>query len=100
MEEAPIKWATLVKWATLDSCDGERTLKQHAFKPAIRRVPWTNEEYSGNQALCEKRAGVMNEKEEFEPFDKIEGEPMSDNCCKRCRKAADALLKALETKTE
>jgi hypothetical protein len=81
-----------LKWVTPESSDGERTLKQHAFISAIRKRKYTLEEYPGNRALCSHRAGMMNENEEFEPFDKIEGEDQKENCCSLCRGIAAAMV--------
>lgn len=80
-----------VKWVTADSADGERTLKQHAVFAAIRDREWTREEYPGNRALCNHSAGITNENEEFEDFDKIDGEPQKEKCCAVCARIAKKL---------
>lgn len=80
-----------IKWCTLDSYDGERTLKQHAFVSAFRKRSITRETYEGNHALCNHRAGVMNENEEFEPFDKIDAEVQKPDCCAVCARLSKAI---------
>jgi hypothetical protein len=77
-----------IKWVTADNNKGTATLKQHAFISATRKRQHTMEEYPGNRALCNHRSGLMNEDEEFEDFDKIESEPQTENCCKKCKRLA------------
>lgn len=75
----------MIKWVTPESADGERTLKQHAFVHHVRSSPYIGEPYNGNRALCNK-GGIMNEREEYEPIDKITSEDQVEDCCKICRK--------------
>lgn len=77
---------TEAKFISVDSWDGERIIKQHAYAPTIRKTAWTREEYHGNRALCNSRVGVMNENEDFEDYEKLESEPIKDTCCKKCLK--------------
>lgn len=74
-----------MKWFTLDSYDGERTLKQHCYvaKERIRR--YTREKYAGNISLC-GMSGVGNEDEEYEPYEAIISEAVSETACKKCIK--------------
>jgi hypothetical protein len=74
-----------VKWFSPDSADGERSLKQHAFIAYTRKRAWTHEEYEGNRAVCNRKAGIMNENEEFDPIDKIEGEELKEDRCAVCK---------------
>lgn len=77
-----------VKWVTLDSGDGERTLKQHGFIPKSVLRRRTHERYHGNISLCGKiYAG--NQNEESEDHADLVGEVLSkDKACKKCLKVA------------
>ena len=75
-----------IKWLTLDSGDGERTLKQHGFIlfPHIPR--FSGEMFNGNRSLC-GRIKVMDENEDFVEFSLLEEEPLNrEKVCKKCLK--------------
>ncbi len=73
-----------VVWKTLDSMDGERTLKQHAFIPD-KRGAFYEDKYDGNKALCSK-SGIHD----GDKFVNIENELSEDidevSYCKKCLK--------------
>lgn len=71
-----------IVWSTLDNSTGEKSLKQHAFKPHV----WKNqfyEEYEGNKSLCSK-IGASDDGETYMKIDQIDNEPISPNVCKKC----------------
>jgi len=78
------------KWSTVDSFDGERTLKQHFYIPAMRGKPWETS-YEGNRTLCKLRGGIVDENEKFVSIEDIDSEMISKNACKRCLKARSEL---------
>lgn len=75
------------KWFTPTSADGQRTLKQHAFRSA-KRLDWrTQESYIGNRALCSARIQLTKEGPEPLTIEEIDGEPLDEeNACKKCKK--------------
>lgn len=74
-----------VKWLTLENEHATRTLKQHAFIADDRLRKYTLERYPGNRCLCNLKAGVMNEKEDYEAWDLLDSEVLDEkNCCKSC----------------
>lgn len=75
-----------IKWVTLDTMDGERSLKQHAFKHRDAKVPWTAEPYEGNVSLCGNVHASSPYNEELqEAFSKLNGESVdTSNICKSC----------------
>lgn len=87
-----------VKWATLDTSDGSRSIKQHAFVAKKRRLAITLEEFVGNKSLCGKIT-VSNEDENPEEFSKIIGEPMKEDCCQICKGVLESKNNALYKKT-
>ncbi len=72
------------KWFTADNETGTATLKQHAYVPH-RYNPSYSEPYNGNKVACGK--GYLAD-EDYRAIDytKIDGEPVSENRCKRCIK--------------
>ena len=87
-----------VKFLTLDSADGERTFKQHAYKAYQRKKYYENEPYKGNKQLCNK-GGVYNEFDRYEDFDELYSEIVDvDNCCKTCLKIYGKSLTKDKTK--
>lgn len=79
---------TKIVWATLDSSDGERSLKQHAYKE-YPRGKWYEEQYSGNKTLCGK--GGAHDGDKFVNIDDIESEEMKSDCCQNCLKLSEKL---------
>ena len=74
-----------VLFATLESVDGERTLKQHGYTEAMRG-DWYSEKYQGNKQLCNKKRGV-HDGDKFVSMDDINSEEIDrNNCCKKCLK--------------
>lgn len=74
-----------VKWLTLENEHATRTLKQHAFIADDRIRKYTLERYPGNRCLCSQRGGAMNEREEYDDWNILEGEELNDEkCCKVC----------------
>lgn len=77
-----------VLFATLESSDGERTLKQHGYTEAMRGA-WYSEKYKDNKQLCNKNAGV-HDGDKFVSMDEINSEEIDrNNCCKKCLKIYD-----------
>lgn len=72
-----------IVWNAPESCDGERTLLQHAFV-SKQRGKWHEDKYDGNQSLCGK-IGIANESEKYIPLNEIEKEDFDKTkACKRC----------------
>jgi hypothetical protein len=77
-----------ILFATLESSDGERTLKQHGYTEAMRGA-WYSEKYKGNKQLCNKKGGV-HDGDKFVSMDEINSEEIDrKNCCKKCLKIYD-----------
>jgi len=77
-----------VLFATLESVDGERTLKQHGYTEAMRGA-WYSEKYKGNKQLCNKNGGV-HDGDKFVSMDEINSEEIDrNNCCKKCLRIYD-----------
>ena len=73
-----------IVWSTLDSADGERTLKQHAYIEAERNPSWNHaKKYIGNKQLCNSKGGV-HDGDKFVSINDIDYEEIKDNCCKKC----------------
>lgn len=78
----------IVKWLTLDSMDGERSIKQHAFVHRTKTEFYTGIDYSGNTSLCGKIVATKEGPEEL-TIEEIESEPLDENnVCKICLKKA------------
>lgn len=77
-----------IVWATMDSSDGERTLKQHAFKE-YQRGKWYEAQYPGNKTLCGN--GGVHDGDKFVNIDEIESEEMRSDCCQNCLKLSAKL---------
>lgn len=77
-----------IVFATVDSTDGERTLKQHAYTEKERGA-FYEEKYSGNKALCNK--GGVHDGDRFVNIDDIHEEEIKANCCKKCLKIYNKL---------
>lgn len=77
-----------IKYVTLDSEDGERSLKQHAFRPVVSEMNFTGELYVGNESLC---TGIYagNESENVEGWEQLENEPVSPKLCKICQRVIE-----------
>ena len=77
---------TMLFWKTLDSWDGERTGKQHAFIGKISRGG-----NNRNISLCGKYCQI-NEDEKPELFEKVEAEGSEivnkEKACKLCLRVA------------
>lgn len=73
-----------IKWVTMDSFDGLRTLKQHAYYPDTRKRPYTFEGYPGNRQLCRFKTGVGIDEDEFEDWNNLENENIQPNPCVNC----------------
>jgi hypothetical protein len=77
-----------VFFTTLESEDGERTLKQHGYTEAMRGA-WYADKYIGNKQLCNKKGGV-HDGDKFVPMDEINSEELDrNNCCKKCLRIYD-----------
>lgn len=77
----------IVKWLTLDSMDGERSIKQHAFIAKIKTAPYSCD-YSGNISLCGKIVATREGPEEL-AIEEIDSEPLDEsNVCKTCLQKA------------
>ena len=75
-------------FATLESFDGERTLKQHGYTEAMRGA-WYADKYKGNKQLCNKKGGV-HDGDKFVSMDEINAEKIDrDKCCKKCLRIYD-----------
>jgi hypothetical protein len=75
-------------FATLESEDGERTLKQHGYTEAMRGA-WYADKYEGNKQLCNKKGGI-HDGDKFVSMDEINSEGIDrDKCCKKCLKIYD-----------
>jgi hypothetical protein len=73
-----------MKWLTLKSINGEKSIKQHAFIAKTKNNYYTGE-YSGNISLCGKV--VASEDGEEISYNKIVSETINkNNACKRCLK--------------
>ncbi len=76
-----------VKWVTLDSADGEHSIKQHAFVSKERKYPYTLEPYPGNTSLCNQiRASDPNTGDTDSSWKDLENEFIKESCCKNCLK--------------
>jgi len=73
------------RWHTADNYSGESTLKQHLYIPATRQRG-SFEPYQGNQTLCSRRGGIVDQNDKFVPIGKIKPEIASKNACKKCLK--------------
>ena len=77
----------IVKWLTLDSMDGDRSIKQHAFTGKTKTDFYTGK-YEGNISLCGKIVATKEGPEEL-TIGEIESEPLNENnVCKICLKKA------------
>ena len=76
-----------IVWSTLDSADGERTLKQHAYIEAERNPSWNHaKKYMGNIQLCNHKGGA-HDGDKFLSLEEIDSEIIDiNNCCKKCLK--------------
>jgi hypothetical protein len=75
-------------FATLESFDGERTLKQHGYTEAMRGA-WYADKYKGNKQLCNKKGGV-HDGYKFVSMDEINPENIDRNkSCKKCLRIYD-----------
>jgi hypothetical protein len=75
-----------IVWESFDSSDGERTLKEHAYRNrALKR--W-GESYIGATALCDNKKGGSEDGETYLPTAQIAGseKPRMLNTCKKCLK--------------
>lgn len=75
-----------IVFLTLDSFDGDRSIKQHAFKSKIYKTKWFEEEYEGNISLCGKIKAAMDE-DKYSSIEELkdEQEELNENrCCKKC----------------
>jgi hypothetical protein len=73
-----------VKWLILDSADGERTLKQHAFIP--KGINLHGDVYIANISACGKIV-AYDQDEKPEKFIHLDAEPLyKDKACGTCRK--------------
>lgn len=79
-----------VCWVTLDAHDGERSLSQHGY---VDEYP--DEESKGNLSLCGRFHGWDGGNDRNNAKE-LGDEPMSDHCCKTCRK----IYNRLNPKTE
>lgn len=79
------KTESIGKWYTADSFDGERTLKQHYYIPAMRGK-FYEDSYLGNRTACLIKGGIVNENEKFINIDEIIEEESGQNSCKKCLK--------------
>ncbi|WP_185246655.1 hypothetical protein [Chryseobacterium bernardetii] len=77
-----------IVFATVDSMDGERTLKQHGYIE-YERGAWYEKKYSGNKSLCGK--GGVSDGDRFFNINDIHEEEIKDNCCKKCLKIYNKL---------
>ncbi|MGE8528493.1 hypothetical protein [Chryseobacterium rhizosphaerae] len=77
-----------IVWSTVESMDGERTLKQHAYIETNRGA-FYEQKYSGNKALCNK--GGVSDGDKFVHINDIDTEEIKDNCCKKCLKIYNKL---------
>lgn len=74
-----------IKPVTLDSEDGERTLKQHIFKANPMKRPYTREPYIGNISLCGKAYHGDESTGDCKEFELItDVEAINPDCCKLC----------------
>ena len=79
-----------IRWESLETFDGEGSIKQHAFKSKERKKPWTGEKYIGVISLC----GKINASEDGETsisIDKLANESINPKACKNCLKAYNKL---------
>lgn len=82
-----------IKWVSLDTIDGEGSLKQHCFKSRIAKEKWTGEPYEGNVSLCGNvTVASFEREEEQEAFSKLEAELHHSDSCKSCSRAAAKIL--------
>jgi hypothetical protein len=87
MTEEQKKTTPPTKWVSLDTMDGEGSLKQHCFKPRSAKMPWTGEPYDGNVSLCGNVHAASAYHEELqEDFIMLQGEPLDPKGCKMCLK--------------
>ena len=83
-----------VKWIAPDNYDGTKTLKLHAFVPAVQRRWITREEYSGNRALCKNVIRISDQDTEDESIEWAlldNGAFDESKACKACLKAFNKL---------
>jgi hypothetical protein len=75
-----------IVWESFDSSDGERTMKEHAFKNRV--IEHWYENYIGATALCDKTKGGSEDGETYLSTDQIAGTdtPKMLNTCKKCLK--------------
>jgi hypothetical protein len=80
--------SSTILFATLESSDGERTLKQHGYTEAMRG-PSYSDKYEGNKQLCNKKGGV-HDGDKFVSMNEINPEKIDrDRCCKKCLRIYD-----------
>ncbi len=73
-----------VKWMTLENIHATRTLKQHAYIPVTKKMPYTREDYPGNKVLC-SRAFASDDGEVASNWIRLEGEEFDESkACKKC----------------
>ena len=77
-----------VLFATLESFDGERILKQHGYIEVMRGA-WYTDKYKGNKQLCNNKGGV-HDGDKFVSMEEINSEEIDrNNCCKKCLRIYD-----------
>jgi len=76
-----------VKWITLENEHATASLKQHAFIAAVKKVPYTGEEYNGNEMLCTSKGYASDDGELATDFELLEFENFTpEKACKKCLK--------------
>lgn len=81
----------MIKWKTLSSKDGHRSIKQHAFT-GVMREDKIGRIYAGNESLCGQITATREGPKELR-IDQIKEEELDEgNFCRKCLKIYNKLM--------